>query len=102
MLSISNYNKPSHPIWQRIGDVCIYGIMLYNPIIMSLPISMILKLWITSSMTFVSSTIKLISKFTLDPDYEPQDNMDISQQSIYPISNNSNTGLLGGTTHPVL
>lgn len=102
MLALSNYNKPSHPLWQRIGDISIFGIMLYIPIIMSLPIDMTLKLWITNSMTFVSSTIKLISKFTLDPNYGHTDNMESAEQQTYspPITTGDNSS--DGAQHPVI
>ncbi len=68
-LSIKNYNKPSHKTFKSIADIGLFAIPVYIPIIMSLPISDFIKSWVVAGSSFVSGTIKIISKFTLDPDY---------------------------------
>lgn len=65
-LKLSNYNKPSNKTFKLIGDILIYAIPVYIPIIMSSPISETYKSWIIAIMTTISSTVKLISKFTTD------------------------------------
>jgi hypothetical protein len=68
-LKLSNYNKPSHKTYRLIGDIALFAIPIYIPIIMSLPISDLIKSWIVASLSFISGTIKIISKFTLDENY---------------------------------
>jgi hypothetical protein len=68
-LKLSNYNKPSNKTYRLIGDIALFAIPIYIPIIMSLPISDLIKSWIVASLSFISGTIKIISKFTLDENY---------------------------------
>jgi len=63
---LSNYNKPSHKTFKLIADISIYAIPIYLPIIMTLPVSDNTKLWINTGLSFLSATIKIISKFTAD------------------------------------
>jgi hypothetical protein len=75
-ISLNNYNKPSHPLFKSIGDVCLFAIPLYISILTTLPISDTIKLWIMTGLSFVLATIKIISKFTIDPNYKDNDNKD--------------------------
>jgi len=76
-LQLSNLNKPSDPKWSRIGNIALYAIPLYLPIILSLPISDSTKAWISPLFTAVLATIKIVSKFTLNPNYvEPIEKSD--------------------------
>ena len=68
-LKLSNLNKPSDPKWQKIGDIALFAIPIYIPIVMGLPINDLLKSWIMAGLSFVLGTVKIISKFTLDSDY---------------------------------
>jgi hypothetical protein len=68
-LQLSNLNKPSEPRWKLVGDIALYAIPIYLPIILSLPISDSAKAWISPLFTAVLATIKILSKFTLDLNY---------------------------------
>jgi hypothetical protein len=73
-LSFSNYNKPSNPLFKRIGDICLFTIPLYIPILTSIPILENTKLWIIGILSIVLATVKIISKFSLNPNFK--DNVD--------------------------
>jgi hypothetical protein len=72
-LSLNNYNKPSHPLFKRIGDICLFAIPLYTPIILSLPMTGTIKLMVTIIISTLLATVKIISKFSIDPNYKEQD-----------------------------
>jgi hypothetical protein len=69
-ISLNNYNKPSHILFKKIGDICLFAIPLYTPIILSLPITGNTKLWITAMTSILMATVKIISKFSIDPNYK--------------------------------
>ena len=69
ILKFSNYGKPSDPKLKLIGDIALYSIPLYLPIILSLPIPDLVKAWLSPLFTAILATIKIITKFTLDPNY---------------------------------
>jgi len=69
-LKLSNYNKPSHPLFKRIGDICLVAIPLYSSILTTLPINDNSKLWILAGLSSALATVKIITKFTLDPNYK--------------------------------
>jgi len=68
-LNFCNYNKPSQPIYRKIGDICLFAIPLYTPIILSLPITDNVKLIVTAITSIVLATVKIISKFSVDSNY---------------------------------
>ena len=65
-ISFNNYNKVSNKIAKRIGDICLFSIPIYIPIILELPIKDSIKTWLISSLSFIMATVKIISKFTTD------------------------------------
>ena len=84
-LKLSNYNKPSHPLFKRIGDICLVAIPIYAPVILSLPLTGDTKAWIVAVVGGLLATVKFVSKFSIDPNYkEDNDNKDT-------IHNNGNT-----------
>ena len=68
-LKLSNYNKPSDKTFRFIGDIALFAIPIYIPIVMGLPINDLAKSWIMAGLSFILGTVKIISKFTLDSDY---------------------------------
>jgi hypothetical protein len=68
-LKLSNYNKPSNPKWALVGNICLYAIPLYIPILLSLPLTDNGKLWVNAISSMVLATVKIISKFTSDSNY---------------------------------
>lgn len=68
-ISLSNFNKPSHKAWRLAGKIAVAAILVYTPIIQSLPISEVTKTWVLATLAFTSATISLISEFTIDPNY---------------------------------
>jgi hypothetical protein len=69
-ISLNNYNKPSHPLFKRIGDICLVAIPIYAPVILSLPLTGNTKAWVVSIAGGLLATVKLVSKFTVDPSYK--------------------------------
>jgi len=79
-LKLSNYNKPSHPLFKKIGDVCLVAIPSYSLILTTLPINDNIKLWILAGLSSALATVKIISKFTLDPSYV-DNNIEMDKES---------------------
>jgi hypothetical protein len=67
-LSVDNFNKPSNKKWKLVGDILVYALIPELGIILSLPISPVIKLWISVTIAELSLVSKLITKFTLDND----------------------------------
>ena len=63
-LSFDNLNKPSNKTFKAVADFFLYTLPLYLGVILALPISEDMKLWINAGVTFVTVTIKGLSKFT--------------------------------------
>lgn len=63
-LKIENLKKPSNKKFKAIADFFLYSLPLYLGAIIALPISEDLKLWITAGITFITVTLKGLSKFT--------------------------------------
>lgn len=70
-LSIDNLNKPSNKRFKAVADFFLYSLPLYLGVILALPISEDLKLWINAGVTFVIVTLKGLSKFSGE-DVEPK------------------------------
>jgi hypothetical protein len=68
-LKLSNYKKKSDPKWHLIGDICLYSIPLYIAILTPLPLGDNLKLWLIGVLSFVLTTVKIITKYTVDPNF---------------------------------
>jgi len=68
-LKFKNYDKPDSPIWKKVGDICLFTIPIYTPMLLSLPFTDTQKMWIGGLLNMVLATIKIITKFTSDPDY---------------------------------
>ena len=81
MIRLKNYNKLSDPLYKKIGDICLFSIPLYIPIIMTLPIDGVTKLWISGALSFILATVKIISKFTLDPNYVESNNKTVEKSN---------------------
>lgn len=63
-LSVDNFNKPSNKKWKLIADFFLYTLPLYSGAIMALPISDSAKLWINFVATFLTVSLKGLSKLT--------------------------------------
>ena len=64
MLKYSNLQKPSNKRFKLIADFLLYVLPVYLSGVMALPISENTKLWITFGATFVTITLKALTKFT--------------------------------------
>jgi hypothetical protein len=77
-LKFSNYGKPSDPMFKKIGDYCLFAIPLYLPLLASLPLNDNLKLWIGGILGFVLATVKIISKFSINSNFQENDTQSTS------------------------
>jgi hypothetical protein len=75
-ISLNNYNKPSHPLFKRIGDICLFAIPLYSSTLITLPIPDKTKVLVLTILSILLATIKIVTKFTIDPNYKEDDNKD--------------------------
>jgi hypothetical protein len=79
-LKFKNYDLPSSPIWKKIGDICLFTIPVYIPILLSLPLKDVQKMWIVGVLNMLLATIKIITKFTVDENYTGAINVNDDQQ----------------------
>ena len=63
-LKVENLSKPSNKKWKAIADIFLYTLPLYLGAVMTLPISDNIKLWVTFGVTFLTVTLKGLTKFT--------------------------------------
>lgn len=68
-INLNNYNKPSHPLFKKIGDICLFAIPLYITTLTTLPIPDKNKVLMLTVLSILLATIKIVTKFTLDPNY---------------------------------
>jgi len=69
-LKLSNWSKPSEKKLKMIADAALYSLPLLNVGIMSLPISLDIKAWLTFGLTCLTVVFKFISKLTSQEDNE--------------------------------
>ena len=70
---LSNLDKPSNKRFKAIADFLLYTMPLYLGIILTLPLSDNIKMWINTGFSFIIITLKGLSKFTTNE--KPQENV---------------------------
>ena len=63
-LSKNNWNLPPDRRWEFISELAIYGAPLLMAVIMPLPISETLKLWLCFPFTLIVAVAKILAKLT--------------------------------------
>ena len=72
-LKLSNLGKPSEPTWKKFGDFALFSIPIILPSILALPISASALIWILPIAGIILSLVKIISKYTIDPNFKDDD-----------------------------
>jgi len=65
-LSKDNLGRPSNKKWKLIADFFLYTLPLYSGAIMALPLTDTAKLWINFGATFLTVSLKGLTKFTAE------------------------------------
>lgn len=75
-MKISDYFKPTPPLFRKIGDAILIGCTSISTAVMGLPITEHQKLWVVFALNLFGVFGKILTNFFKDGDDDPTDKKD--------------------------